>query len=158
MGNETISWGMWWVCWGPWSVRAPPKCKSKGKTGRFLSVQKVATHNGNPPGSRQGAAREPPTIRQGAHFWIQWPQGCSRKSRRNKKNSPGHGTRDDDRISHALGTRPGEFPMHANFALIFFSSKHKWALLSTELISLRDSRRGNSRPGDCQHEVENKKK
>ena len=71
--------------------------------------KKVATHNGTPPRSRQGAAKEPPRSRQGAHFWIQWPQGCSRKSRRNKKNSPGHGTRDDDRISHALGTRPGEF-------------------------------------------------
>ena len=57
----------------------------------------------------RGAAREPPRSRQGAHFWIQWPQGCSRKRRKNKKNSPGHGTRDDDRISHALGTRPGEF-------------------------------------------------
>ena len=113
-GYETISWAMWWVCWRSWSLRARSKCKSKGNTRRFLSVQKVATHNGNPPTSRRPAADPSSSIRQGAHFWIQWPQGCSRKSRMNKKNSPGHGTRDDDRISHALGTRPGEFLEHTD--------------------------------------------
>ena len=70
LGHETISWGMWWVCWRTWSVRARPKCKSKCKTRRFLSVQKVATHNdnlrgstGDPPGStllRSNAPRNRP--------------------------------------------------------------------------------------------------
>ena len=71
MGHETISWAMWWVCWRPWSVRARPKCKSKSKTLRFLSVPWVATHNDNP----QGSAGDPPSIRQGAHFWDPMPLG-----------------------------------------------------------------------------------
>ena len=56
LGHETISWGMWWVCWRPWSVRARPKCKSKSKTRRFLSVPWVATHNEN----LQRSAEDPP--------------------------------------------------------------------------------------------------
>ena len=49
--DETIIWGMWWVCWQPWSVRAWPKFKSKCKSRSFLSVPYVATRNGTPTSS-----------------------------------------------------------------------------------------------------------
>ena len=31
-GHETIGWGVWWVCWRPWSVRVQPKFKLLCKT------------------------------------------------------------------------------------------------------------------------------
>ena len=71
LGHETISWAMWWVCWRPWSVCARPKCKSKGKTRRFLSVPRVATHNDN----LRGSTKDPPRIHRGAHFWDPMPLG-----------------------------------------------------------------------------------
>ena len=30
--------------------------------------------------SNKGATREPPRSHRGAHFWFQWPQGCSRNN------------------------------------------------------------------------------
>ena len=77
LGHETISSAMWWVCWRPWSARARPIFKSKGKSRRFLSVPWVATHNDNPPRIRRGSAEDPPGIQQGAHFWDPMPLGNS---------------------------------------------------------------------------------
>ena len=97
------------MCWELWSVRKRPNAVFPEREQEKKTSRPITTIH-------QGSARDPPGRLQGAHFWIQRPHGCSRKSRKNKKNSPGHGTRDDDRISHALGTRPGEFGKAIQFS------------------------------------------
>ena len=94
LDHETISWGMLWACWRPWSVRALPKCKSKGKTRRFLSVPRVATHNDN----LRGSTKDPPgSTLLGSNA----PRSFSIKEYSLEPEQPsttrGHGTRDEGR-------------------------------------------------------------
>ena len=74
--------------------------------------KKVATHNGNPPSSQQGAGEEPPRTTLSDPMPPGMPSNQIKDDRTKSTgtaSAKGNGTRDDDRISHALGTRPGEF-------------------------------------------------
>ena len=72
---------------------------ARGRTQFYSRIhikKKVATRNGNPPGSHQGATKEPPGTHQGSHFRIQGSQGCPLNKKRilltkNRSWDKGHG-------------------------------------------------------------------
>ena len=114
--------------WPKVGLKLAQRCRQDGPK----SVKSVATHNENPPRSRQGFAKEPPRSHQGPHFRIQCPQGCPQiKSRmkeqstgtaRAKEQGTGQGTKDTGQgMMRGSNTPWAQGP--ANFSYIFCLSK-----------------------------------
>ena len=90
------------MCWGLWSVRKRPNAVFPERKQEKKSRDPQRESTKEPPRSDQGAVKE-------HTFGSNGPMDAQEREERTKSTARGHETRDEDRISHALGTRPGEF-------------------------------------------------
>ena len=89
--------------WPKVGLKVAQRCRQDGPK----PVKSVATDNGNPPGSHQGATKEPPGTTLSDPMPPGMPSNQIKDERTKHRHGPGKGTRDRTR-DKGQGTRDDE--------------------------------------------------